>query len=37
MYEKKIPYNFTIRVYFVFSVSCQKYVFNNLTINNYKD
>jgi len=30
MYEKKIPYNFTIQVYFVFSVPCQKYVFDNL-------
>jgi len=29
MYEKK-NYDFTIRVYIVFFVSCQKYVFDNL-------
>jgi hypothetical protein len=30
MYEKKISYDFTIRVYFVFFVPCQKCVFDNL-------
>jgi len=30
LYMKKIPYDFTIRVYFAFSVSCQKYIFDNL-------
>jgi len=32
MYETKIPYDFTIRVYFAFSVLCQKYVFDNFAI-----
>ena len=27
---KKNSYNFTIRVYFVCSVPCQKYIFDNL-------
>jgi len=30
VWEKKFPYNFTIRVYIVFFVSCQKCVFDNL-------
>ena len=30
MYEKQIPYNFTIQVYFAFFVQCQKCVFDNL-------
>jgi len=29
---KKIPYDFTIRVYFAFSLPCQKCVFDNLGI-----
>jgi len=40
----KIPYNFTIlrsvftiRVYFVFFVPCQKYIFNNIGYNNLCD
>jgi len=30
MYEKKITYDFTIKVYIAFSVSCQKYALTTL-------
>jgi hypothetical protein len=34
-YRKKNTYNFTIRVYIIFSVSCQKCVFDNLVTKSF--